>query len=206
MPTPTSTTGALCRPSLAPFATRQVRQPTPASSIDGDLLCSMAGAPDNVFTVWNWRESRIMLRAKSSGQDVFSAAFSSYMPGSITSAGSAHVRFWRMALTFTGLKLEGAQGRFGNTEVSDVIGVLSMPDGKVGAGTGCSALPGAGWGTDVSSSLNAAAGRVGLRVGQHPAVGGGAHQGRGHQEGQEGVPHRARRTVRVLQRRAPLPG
>lgn len=38
-----------------------------------------------------------------------------------------------MAQTFTGLKLEGAHGRFGNTEVSDVIGILAMPDGKVSA-------------------------------------------------------------------------
>ncbi|KAK3913166.1 Cilia- and flagella-associated protein 44 [Frankliniella fusca] len=103
-------------------------------SLDGDLLCSMAGAPDNFFTVWDWRSSRIMLRAKSAGQDVFNAAFSNYMPGHITSAGSAHVRFWRMAETFTGLKLEGAQGRFGNTEVTDVVGVLAMPDGKVVSG------------------------------------------------------------------------
>ena len=47
-----------------------------------------------------------------------------------------------MAQTFTGLKLQGAQGRFGNTEVSDVIGILSMPDGKVRVqhgGEGCSA-------------------------------------------------------------------
>ncbi|XP_052120104.1 cilia- and flagella-associated protein 44-like [Frankliniella occidentalis] len=94
----------------------------------------MAGSPDNFFTVWDWKASRIMLRAKSAGQDVFHAAFSSYMPGHITSAGSAHVRFWRMAETFTGLKLEGAQGRFGNTEVTDVIGVLAMPDGKVVSG------------------------------------------------------------------------
>ncbi len=39
-----------------------------------------------------------------------------------------------MAETFTGLKLEGAQGRFGNTEVTDVVGVLAMPDGKVVSG------------------------------------------------------------------------
>lgn len=42
-----------------------------------------------------------------------------------------------MAQTFTGLKLQGAQGRFGNTEVSDVIGILAMPDGKVRVQHGC---------------------------------------------------------------------
>ena len=36
-----------------------------------------------------------------------------------------------MACTFTGLKLQGSIGKFGNEELSDVSGYADMPDGKV---------------------------------------------------------------------------
>lgn len=36
-----------------------------------------------------------------------------------------------MAETFTGLKLKGDLGRFGKTEICDVLGVYPMPDEKV---------------------------------------------------------------------------
>jgi len=39
--------------------------------------------------------------------------------------------FWKMARTFTGLKLVGSLGIFGRTEISDIIGCLALPDGKV---------------------------------------------------------------------------
>jgi hypothetical protein len=39
--------------------------------------------------------------------------------------------FWKMACTFTGLKLVGSLGRFGRTEISDIIGCLALPNGKV---------------------------------------------------------------------------
>lgn len=32
--------------------------------------------------------------------------FSPYFPGSLTSSGTGHIRFWKMASTFTGLKLQ----------------------------------------------------------------------------------------------------
>jgi hypothetical protein len=43
-----------------------------------------------------------------------------------------------MADTFTGLKLQGQIGKFGNVELSDVAAFVEMPDGKVlsGAETG----------------------------------------------------------------------
>lgn len=40
-------------------------------------------------------------------------------------------RFWKMARTFTGLKLQGEIGRFGRTEISDIEGYRELPDGKV---------------------------------------------------------------------------
>ena len=35
-------------------------------------------------------------------------------------------RFWKMASTFTGLKLQGQLGKFGRTELSDIAGVLVL--------------------------------------------------------------------------------
>lgn len=49
----------------------------------------------------------------------------------ISNTGGAHIKFWKMAKTFTGLKLQGELGRFGKTEFSDILGVLPMPDEKV---------------------------------------------------------------------------
>jgi hypothetical protein len=44
-------------------------------------------------------------------------------------------RFWKMADTFTGLKLQGELGKFGKTEISDIEGYVELPDGKVLSGT-----------------------------------------------------------------------
>lgn len=46
--------------------------------------------------------------------------------------GSGHIKFWKMSQTFTGLKLQGELGRFGKTEISDIVGIYPMPDEKVG--------------------------------------------------------------------------
>lgn len=45
--------------------------------------------------------------------------------------GMSHIKFWKMASTFTGLKLQGDLGRFGKTEYSDIYGILPLPDEKV---------------------------------------------------------------------------
>lgn len=43
----------------------------------------------------------------------------------------AAIRFWRMASTFTGLKLQGAIGKFGKVELTDIVSFVELPDGKV---------------------------------------------------------------------------
>lgn len=107
-------------------------------SSDGLLLASQAGEPDYLITLWNWSKRTILLRAKSYVNDVHRVKFSSYCPGQITSCGVTHIKFWKIANTFTGLKLKGELGRFGKTEFSDISGVLPMPDEKV--------LSGSSWG------------------------------------------------------------
>lgn len=101
------------------------------SSHDGKYLCSQGGEPDQTLIIWDWKRSKIVLKAKSHTQDVHICRFSTYIPNHIVTAGWGHIKFWKMANTFTGLKLKGQLGRFGKTEVSNVVGVLSMPDEKV---------------------------------------------------------------------------
>ncbi|CAH1956940.1 unnamed protein product [Acanthoscelides obtectus] len=103
-------------------------------SPDGELLVSQSGEPDYLITVWDWKKHTILLRNKSYVNDVYRVKFSPYVPGHITTGGVAHIKFWRMVETFTGLKLKGEVGRFGRTEYSDILGVLPMPDEKVVSG------------------------------------------------------------------------
>lgn len=54
--------------------------------------------------------------------------------GRLTTSGTGHIRFWRVANTFTGLKLQGDIGKFGKVEMSDIDCFCHMPDGKVVSG------------------------------------------------------------------------
>ncbi len=65
-------------------------------------------------------------------QDVYTLKFSPYFHGNLTTSGTGHIRFWKMASTFTGLKLQGLIGKFGNVELTDVAAFVELPDGKVG--------------------------------------------------------------------------
>lgn len=49
-------------------------------------------------------------------------------------------RFWEMAFTFTGLKLQGSLGRFGKTSTTDIEGYAELPDGKVSEPLGSSVI------------------------------------------------------------------
>ncbi|XP_077441867.1 cilia- and flagella-associated protein 44-like isoform X1 [Vanacampus margaritifer] len=104
-------------------------------SSDGSLLATLGSAPDYMLTVWKWRQEEVMLRCKAISQDVYRVSFSPYNPGLLTSSGSGHIKFWRMASTFTGLKLEGLMGHFGKTAATDIEGYIELPDGKVVSGS-----------------------------------------------------------------------
>ncbi|XP_063718325.1 cilia- and flagella-associated protein 44-like isoform X2 [Symsagittifera roscoffensis] len=100
----------------------------------GELLASLGGKPDYMLTIWNWRHEHITLRCKAFSQEIFRVSFSNDLEGILTTAGQGHIRFWKMARTFTGLKLQGEIGRFGKTELSDIEGYVELPDGKVLSG------------------------------------------------------------------------
>ena len=89
---------------------------------DGSLLASIGGNPDYMLTVWDWRKESIVLRSKAFSQDIYRVSFSPELPGQLTTSGTGHIRFWKMATTFTGLKLQGYLGKFGRTELSDISG------------------------------------------------------------------------------------
>uniref|UniRef100_A0A8C6J259 Cilia- and flagella-associated protein 44 n=1 Tax=Melopsittacus undulatus TaxID=13146 RepID=A0A8C6J259_MELUD len=126
-------------PSLRPY--RILRDGTEEAYVfgdfkhDGTLLASVGSSPDYMLTIWDWKQEMIVLRSKAFSQDVYKVTFSADNEEQLTTSGVGHIRFWKMALTFTGLKLQGALGRFGKTAVSDIIGYVELPDGKVISGT-----------------------------------------------------------------------
>ena len=97
----------------------------------GDKVASVGAFPDFMLTVWNWKQEQITLRSKAFAQEVFNVSFSPRTDGLLVTSGMVHIRFWKMAHTFTGLKLQGEMGKFGTVDLSDISGYIELPDGKV---------------------------------------------------------------------------
>ncbi|CAB1323036.1 unnamed protein product [Coregonus sp. 'balchen'] len=126
-------------PSLRPYRILRGGTGQAYSFVDfnreGTLLASVGSAPDYMLTLWEWRHEQVMLRCKAFSQDVYRVTFSPDNPGLLTTSGSGHIKFWKMASTFTGLKLQGLLGRFGKTALTDIEGYVELPDGKVVSGS-----------------------------------------------------------------------
>ncbi|EDV19473.1 uncharacterized protein TRIADDRAFT_33519 [Trichoplax adhaerens] len=105
------------------------------SPSSGIHLASVGCSPDYTLTIWDWKKEKIVLRTKAFSQDVFNVTFSPENEGHLTTSGTGHIKFWTMAETFTGLKLKGYIGKFGRTQISDIISYVELPDGKVLSGT-----------------------------------------------------------------------
>jgi cilia- and flagella-associated protein 44 len=90
-------------------------------------LASVGAFPDFMLTVWDWKQEKIILRNKAFSQDIFKVSFFPEDDGILTTSGTGHIRFWKMAQTFTGLKLQGEIGKFGKFDLSDVDGYAEMP-------------------------------------------------------------------------------
>uniref|UniRef100_A0A8D0G0V4 Cilia- and flagella-associated protein 44 n=1 Tax=Sphenodon punctatus TaxID=8508 RepID=A0A8D0G0V4_SPHPU len=123
-------------PSLKPY--RILRDEAYASADfnrSGTLLATVGSSPDYMLTVWDWKQEKIVLRSKAFSQDVYKVTFSPENEEQLTTSGAGHIKFWKMALTFTGLKLQGALGRFGTTALTDIVGYIELPDGKVLSGS-----------------------------------------------------------------------
>lgn len=102
---------------------------------DGSMLATVGIEPDFVLTVWNWREQATILRNKAFSADVYSVAFNPFNDGLLVTSGMGHIKFWSMAQTFTGLKLQGAVGKFGRVEISDISAFITLADGKAVSGS-----------------------------------------------------------------------
>ncbi|XP_011822216.1 PREDICTED: cilia- and flagella-associated protein 44, partial [Mandrillus leucophaeus] len=126
-------------PSLRPY--RILRDGTEKGyayvnfNYSGTLLASVGSNPDYTLTIWNWKEEQPILRTKAFSQEVFKVTFNPDNEEQLTTSGSGHIKFWEMAFTFTGLKLQGSLGRFGKTTTTDIEGYMELPDGKVLSGS-----------------------------------------------------------------------
>ncbi|KPA77379.1 hypothetical protein ABB37_07243 [Leptomonas pyrrhocoris] len=107
---------------------------------DGTRFASVASAPDYTLAIWDWATATLLLRSKCFSSDVFTVAFSRFDDSLLVSGGAGHVKFWAMANTFTGKKLQGSLGKFGRHEISDVDAFAVLADGKVLSGSDCGDL------------------------------------------------------------------
>ena len=102
---------------------------------DGGMIATVGSAPDYLLHIWDWKQENVLLRTKAFSQEVYNVSFSPRFEGTLYTSGTGHVRFWKMASTFTGLKLQGEIGKFGATELSDISSYVELKDGKVLSGT-----------------------------------------------------------------------
>lgn len=101
-----------------------------------DKLCSVAASPDYTLAIWDWRKGIILLRAKAFGQDVYNAQFSYFDDTRVYTCGNGHIKFWTMANSFTGPKLQGDIGKFGRFNLSDIYELVELPkSGRILSGS-----------------------------------------------------------------------
>jgi len=108
-------------------------------NVSGTRMATVGAAPDFTLAVWDWPNRVMILRNKCFSADVHSVVFSAFDSSLLVTGGSGHIKFWTMANTFTGQKLQGTLGKFGRLEISNITGFVVFPDGKVlsGSENGC---------------------------------------------------------------------
>lgn len=73
----------------------------------------------------------MILKVRAFSQDIYSIFFSPYDSNLICTVGMAHIKFWKLAETFTGLKLQGEIGKFGAIEITDIYQGVILQDENV---------------------------------------------------------------------------
>lgn len=101
------------------------------SQTGSNYLAAVGSYPDYTISLWNWRQEMIILKAKAFSQEVYNVRFSMYSEYILATSGLGHIKFWKVAETFTGLKLKGEIAKFGQVELSDVVSYYIFQDGKV---------------------------------------------------------------------------
>ena len=100
---------------------------------DGRLLCGVT--TDNKITLWDLDEMQVLLQTKCCNEKVFRCAFSTFDCSMIITAGANHLKMWKLEKTFTGLKLHGEHGKFGDICVRNIISCLQFHNGAILTGT-----------------------------------------------------------------------
>ena len=98
---------------------------------EGNNLASVGSKPDYQICVWDWMQEVILLKAKAFSQEVYRVSFCHFNQAALITSGMGHIKFWKIAETFTGLKLQGEIAKFGQIELSDVSSFIDFEDGKV---------------------------------------------------------------------------
>ncbi|KAF5302266.1 hypothetical protein FQA39_LY10305 [Lamprigera yunnana] len=99
----------------------------------GKLLIVHSGKPDYLLSIYDWSTSTVLFKSFNNA-DVYKIVFSSYYNNQFVSFGPKYIKFWRITKTFTGNKLEGEEGKFNQTEWSNILCAYPMPDTTVVSG------------------------------------------------------------------------
>lgn len=105
---------------------------------DSTLLAVVSSGPDYLLSVLNWAQRRLLLKAPAFTSPVYRVSFCKYTTDGLITGGRTHLKFWKMAQTFTGVKLQGELAKFGILDSSDCTAFIELPSGNIlsGCGTG----------------------------------------------------------------------
>ena len=109
-------------------------------SRDQRYLCGVGMKPDYTVTVWNLVEKQVLIKKTINSNECFNVSFSPFDDAVITTSGSDHILFWELVETFTGLKLQHENGRFGRVDSNDILSIAHLPNEKVISGSRCGHL------------------------------------------------------------------
>lgn len=95
----------------------------------------MSGKPDFLLTLWDWKTGDVLLRSKAFSQEIYTLKFSYIDDHKLITSGTGHIKFWTIADTFTGMKLQGFLGKFGKVPLMDVPDFIELDHDFVLSGT-----------------------------------------------------------------------
>lgn len=76
-------------------------------------MATVGSNPDYLLTIWDWKNEILLLKSKAFSQEIYKIGFSEYAEDVLYSSGMGHLKFWKIAETFTGLKLKDSIAKFG---------------------------------------------------------------------------------------------
>ena len=109
-------------------------------SRDQKYLCSVSMKPDYIVTVWDLMEKQVLIKHTVNSNECFNVSFSPFDDSIITTSGSEHIMFWELVETFTGLKLQHENGRFGRVDSNDILSTAHLQNEKLISGSRCGHL------------------------------------------------------------------